>query len=320
MIGSDARGIAVAARGLGFSYPGSRRRPGRRALDGVDFSVDEGLIFGFLGPNGSGKSTLFRILATLLTPRAGSVRVLGAELPVEARRLRRELGVVFQNPSLDPHLTVRENLIAQGRLFGLGRGLGERVDRRLEDFGLRERSVDRVRALSGGLARRTEIAKALVHEPRLLLLDEPSSGLDPAARLELWQQLETLRDGGVTVLLTTHFIEEADRCDRLALIDRGKVVVEASPEELKQAIGGDVVTLGAQDPHDLAGELHALMGIHATVRGEEVRFEYHGAADLIGRIAEALPGRIESMSVAAPTLEDAFMARTGHGLAAEEEG
>ncbi|NNL68275.1 MAG: ABC transporter ATP-binding protein, partial [Myxococcales bacterium] len=120
-------------------------------------------------------------------------------------------------------------------------------------------------------------------------------------------------------LLTTHFTEEADRCDRLALIDRGKLVVEGPPRELKQAIGGDVVTLTARDPHDLASDLHALMGIHATVRGEHVRFEYHGAADLLGRIAEALPGRIESMSAAAPTLEDAFMARTGHGLAAEAE-
>ncbi len=314
---SDDRSIAVVARGLGFSYPGTHRRPGRRALDGVDFSIEEGVIYGFLGPNGSGKSTLFRVLATLLEPQEGSVSILGKQLPAAARRLRRQLGVVFQSPSLDPHLTVRENLITQGRLYGLGRGLRDRVDRRLESFGLGDRSADRVRTLSGGLARRTEIAKALIHGPRLLLLDEPSSGLDPGARLELWQQLETLRNAGVTVLLTTHFIEEADRCDRLALIDGGRVVAEGVPQELKQSIGGEVVTLTARDPHDLAGDLQALMGISATVRGEQVCFEYHGAADLLGRIAEALPGRIDSMSVASPTLEDAFMARTGHGLTEE---
>jgi len=319
-VGAASHGVAVEARGLGFRYPGRRGRPGRRALDGAEFAVAEGAIFGFLGPNGSGKSTLFRILATLLAPQAGTVRVLGAELPAAAGRLRRWLGVVFQSPSLDPLLTVRENLITQGRLFGLGRGLGERVDRQLERFGLAGRAAERVRTLSGGLARRTEVAKALVHEPRLLLLDEPSSGLDPRARIELWQQLERLRGAGVTILLTTHFVEEADRCDRVALVDRGRVAAEGSPEELKRALGGEVVTLTARDPHDLAGELHALMGIAATVQGERVRFEHHRAAALLGRIAEAFPGRIESMSVAAPTLEDVFVARTGRELAAVAVG
>jgi ABC-2 type transport system ATP-binding protein len=311
-------GLAVEVRGLGFTYPASRRCSARPALVDLDFEVEQGRILGFLGPNGGGKSTLFRILATLLRHQSGTVKVLGVELPDGAAEVRRELGVVFQEPSLDPHLTVRENLTTQGRLYGLGRDLATRVEHRLARFALGDRAGDYARALSGGLARRVEIAKALIHQPRLLLLDEPSSGLDPRARLELWEQLERLRDEGVTVLLTTHFTEEADRCDQLALIDQGRLVVVGEPAELKQAVGGDVVTVIASDPYDLAGEMHSLIGVTAKVHRDQVRFEYHGAASLLGRLAEAFPGRIESMSVAKPTLEDVFIAHTGHGLSASE--
>lgn len=313
--------LAVEVRGLGFTYPGSRRRSPRAALVDLAFDVESGCILGILGPNGGGKSTLFKILATLLRHQAGTVKVLGVELPAGAAALRRELGVVFQAPSLDPHLTVQENLTTQGRLYGLGSELATRVQHQLARFALGDRAGDYVRTLSGGLARRVEIAKALVHKPRLLLLDEPSSGLDPRARLEFWGQLEALSDEGVTVLLTTHFTEEADRCDQLALIDEGRLVVVGEPAQLKSAVSGDVVTVIASDASDaveLAGEVHALTGVTAKVHRDQLRFEYHGAASLLGRLAEAFPGRVESMSVAKPTLEDVFIAHTGHGLAMEE--
>jgi ABC-2 type transport system ATP-binding protein len=315
-VSAGGHSLAISAEGLGFVYPGRRRRPAREALVAVSFEVEQGEIFGFLGPNGGGKSTLFRILSTLLEAQTGRLQILGAELPREAPRLRRELGVVFQSPSLDPHLTVRENLLTQGRLYGLGRELAVRVDDQLQRFDLGERAGDLVRTLSGGLARRVEIAKALLHQPRLLLLDEPASGLDPRARRALWKQLERLREEGVTVLLTTHFIEEAAGCDRLALIDEGRLIVSGTPSELEEEVGGDVVTLTVGDPAALAGELEALLGLAPSVYGRTLRFEHRDAARLLGRLAEAFPGRIEAMSVARPTLEDVFIARTGHGLVA----
>ncbi len=219
------------------------------ALAGVDFQVAAGEIFGFLGPNGGGKTTLFRILATLARPESGTVRVFGADLATQAREVRRRLGVVFQSPSLDLQLTVRENLVHQGHLHGLaGRDLAGRIAAGLERFGLTERVDQRTAELSGGLRRRVEIAKALLHEPRLLLLDEPSTGLDPGARHDLWETLESLRGQGVTVLLTTHFMEEGDRCDRLVLLSQGTIVAEGTPAALKEEIGGDVITLTGRDP------------------------------------------------------------------------
>jgi ABC-2 type transport system ATP-binding protein len=283
---------AVEARGLRYSYPKKRKGgPTRPALAGLDFDVPAGSIFGFLGPNGGGKTTLFRILATLARPDAGSLRVFGADLATQAREVRRRLGVVFQSPSLDVQLTVRENLVHQGHLYGLsGRELDGRIAAALERFGLAERRDQRTKELSGGLRRRVEIAKTLLHDPRLLLLDEPSTGLDPGARRDLWATLETLRAAGVTVLLTTHFMEEGDRCDRLVLLDRGSIVAE---------------TLA----RDLAERFPSLA---PQVREGAVRLELERAHELVARLAEAFPGRIASVTVARPTLEDVFLHRTGH--------
>jgi ABC-2 type transport system ATP-binding protein len=284
----------------------------------VSFAVEPGEVFGFLGPNGGGKSTLFRILATLVRPDAGSLRVFGADLATRAREIRRGLGVVFQNPSLDLQLTVRENLVHQGHLYGLGgRDLAVRIAAGLERFGLAERAGQRARELSGGLRRRAEIAKALLHTPRLLLLDEPSTGLDPGARRDLWDTLAALRGEGVTVLLTTHFMEEGDRCGRLALLSRGTIVAEGTPQALKGEIGGDVITLtGLEiDPATLAGELAALHpGLDFQVRDGAVRLEHAGGHELAARLAGSLPGRIGAVTVARPTLEDVFLRRTGHRL------
>ena len=307
---------AVEARGVAFSYPGRRGTPPRRALDGVGFAVASGEIYGFLGPNGGGKTTLFRILATLSQPEAGTVRVLDADLATQAREVRRRLGVVFQSPALDVQLTVRENLLHQGHLYGLrGTALVERIGEAVRRFGLADRVEQRALELSGGLRRRVEIAKALLHDPRLLLLDEPSTGLDPGARRDLWETLEALRRDGVTVLLTTHFMEEGDRCDRLALLDQGRIVAEGAPAALKEEIGGDVITLAGPDPEGLARDLAARYPeAKPEVRDGAVRLERERAHEFVARLAEAFPGRIDAVTVARPTLEDVFLHRTGHRL------
>jgi ABC-2 type transport system ATP-binding protein len=314
---------AVEARGVEFSYPGSRRgdRTRRKALAGIDFTVASGEIFGFLGPNGGGKTTLFRILATLARPEAGSLRVFGADLATEAAAVRRLLGVVFQSPGLDLQLTVRENLVHQGHLYGLrGKDLADRIASGLDRFGLGDRAAQRAKELSGGLRRRAEIAKALLHEPRLLLLDEPSTGLDPGARRDLWETLEALRKSGVTVLLTTHFMEEGDRCNRLVLLDRGTIVAEGAPAALKEEIGGDVITLSGSDPEGLARDLAARFpDLAPTARDGSVLLTRERGHELVTRIVEAFPGRIEAVTVARPTLEDVFLHRTGRRLYGGEE-
>jgi ABC-2 type transport system ATP-binding protein len=310
---------AVVARGVEYAYR-TRKAGLRKALDGVSFEIPAGEIFGFLGPNGGGKTTLFRILSTLARPQGGSVRVFGADLATQAAEVRRRLGVVFQNPSLDVQLTVRENLLHQGHLYGLsGRTLAERIGAALERFGLADRQAQRALELSGGLRRRVEIAKSLLHGPRLLLLDEPSTGLDPGARRDLWGTLESLRREGVTILLTTHFMEEGDRCDRLALIERGTLVGEGSPADLKQEIGGDVITLDGPDAEALARDLAARFpDLSPQIRDGAVRLERERGHELIARLIEAFPGRVDSVTVARPTLEDVFLHRTGRRLYGEE--
>jgi len=302
---------AVEARGVEYAY---RSRKGvHPALAGLSFQVAPGEIYGFLGPNGGGKTTLFRILATLARPQAGTVGIFGMQDSMAVRRL---LGVVFQHPSLDIHLTVRENLLHQGHLYGVrGKDLEGRISAALERFGLADRRDQKAGELSGGLRRRVEIAKALLHEPRLLLLDEPSTGLDPGARRDLWSTLDGLRKEGVTVLLTTHFMEEGDRCDRLALIDRGTLVAEGSPAALKEEIGGDVVTLTGADPEALARELQERFpDLAPEVRDGAVRLEHDRGHALVARLIEALPGRVDAVTVARPTLEDVFLHRTGRRL------
>ena len=301
---------AVVARDLSFSY-------GQRlALDRVGFEVRIGEIYGFLGPNGGGKTTLFRILATLLEPDQGTIAVFGDDIATEAALVRLQLGVVFQSPSVDEQLTVGENLIHQGHLYGLrGTKLSRRIASLLERFSIADRRDDRVKALSGGLRRRVEIAKALLHRPRLLLLDEPSTGLDPGARRDVWEVLEELRSSHeVTIMLTTHFMEEGDRCDRLALVERGMLVAEGTPEGLKGEIGGEVVLISTDDPEALSREIQDHMNLKASVQGSRVRLEDDRAHSFIAQLVESFPDRIDSLSLSKPTLEDVFLHRTGRGL------
>ena len=211
----------------------------------MSLRVEPGEVFGFLGPNGSGKTTLFRILCTLIPAPPGTVKILGRRRRRTGRDLiRRQIGVVFQSPSLDKQLTAEENLTHQGHLYGLrGADLKARVAEALSAFGLADRARERVAGFSGGMRRRVEVAKGLLHRPRLLLMDEPSTGLDPAARIDLWRIIRDVStNDGVTVMVTTHLMEEAERCDRLAVLDRGRLLACDAPAVMKERIGGDVIT------------------------------------------------------------------------------
>ena len=298
----------------------THRYGARLALNGVSLSVAPREIFGLLGPNGGGKTTLFRILSTLVRPTSGSATILGLDLLRETGPLRRRLGVVFQAPSLDKKLKVRENLAHQGHLYGLSGGkLRERIDHLLLEFNLRDRAHDLVETLSGGLQRRVEIAKSLLHRPELLLLDEPSTGLDPGARIDLWQTLYRLRDQqDVTVLLTTHLMEEAERCDRVAIIDQGRIVAEGAPEKLRAEIGGDVVSARSKDATSLGQRIAELCEVEVSVLNDEVRIEQPDGASFITRLVAAFPGEIDSITLAKPTLEDVFITKTGRRLSEDD--
>ncbi len=234
----------------------------REALSSVTLSVARGEIFGLLGPNGGGKTTLFKILSTLLFPTSGRVTIFDHDVTREAGHVRRHLGVVFQHPSLDPKLTVMENLRHHGHLYGMrGPTLRERAEIMLARLGLGERARDRVETLSGGLRRRVELAKALMPRPDMLLLDEPSVGLDPGSRRDFNHYLSHLRaEDGVTVLLTTHILDEADRCDRLGILHRGKLVALGTPGELKRKVGGDVVVIHSHVAEELRARIKERFG------------------------------------------------------------
>ncbi len=303
---------AIAVSALGFSYGE------RAALSDVGFTIARGEIFGFLGPNGGGKSTLFRVLTTLVPMQSGSARILGDDLRHAPQMLRRKLGVVFQSPSLDGKLTVAENLTHHGHLYGLrGARLRERAHSMLARFGVAERAGDLVDTLSGGLRRRVELAKALLHEPQLLLLDEPSTGLDPAARREFFNLLARLRESdGVTIVLTTHYMEEAERCDRIAILDQGRLVALAPPGELKAQVGGDVIISSAPAPETLQQSLARELKLRAVVVDGTLRIERPRGHELVARLVEQFGGEIESVTFGRPTLEDVFVRLTGHRFVA----
>ncbi len=295
----------------------------RQALNNVSFSIPRGEIFGFLGPNGGGKTTLFKILSTLVPCQAGTVRMLGRDLVREKVEIQRRMGVVFQHPSVDDKLTVRENLQHHGHLYGMrGNRLRERSRQMLERLGLSDRAGDRVETLSGGLRRRTELAKALLHEPELLLLDEPSTGLDPGARREFNDYLAHLRrNDGVTIVLTTHYMEEAERCDRIAIMHEGRMVAMAPPGELKQQIGGDVVVVrSVGDPSELMRRLDAAMGLKTALVDGTIRIERPRGHELVRDLVDAFGDRIESVTFGKPTLEDVFVHLTGRRFFSGDAG
>ena len=288
----------------------------RQALSNVNFEVKAGEIFGLLGPNGGGKSTLFRILSTMMVPTTGRAVISGHNVAREPAAVRRSIGVVFQTQSLDKALTVEENLRSQGHLHGLsGPKLRERMEQVMERLGIADRRRDLVETLSGGLKRRVEIAKGLLHRPVALLMDEASTGLDPGARRDLWQYVEELRTHeGVTILLTTHILDEADRCDRLVLLHQGRIVAEGTPSQLRSRIGGDVVVLEAPDAPGLGRQIETRFGLKPSVMDGTLRVEISNGHRFITEVVEAFPGLIDSVGLHKPTLEDVFVRETGASI------
>lgn len=335
---------AVAVRNLSHVYAPAKppRKRGRKshaapafdraALDNVSLQVRPGEVFGLLGPNGSGKSTLFRILATVqqASPPAGtepgSASVFGTDINADPAGVRAQIGVVFQHPSLDDKLTANENLRYHGMLHGItGPALDERCDAMLESVGLCGRAGEHVEAFSGGMRRRVEIAKALLPAPRLLLMDEASTGLDPAAQRDLWATLRgRVRDDGLTVLLTTHLMHEAELCDRLAVLSEGRVIAVDTPAGLINRVGGQVLELrwagDERGPVDaLAGEVLSALGLSPESPGvtstqQALRIEMADAAGAVPKVAHIAGDRAASIRIAQPTLEDAYLSLTGKSL------
>jgi ABC-2 type transport system ATP-binding protein len=286
----------------------------RQALRAVCFTVAPGEIFGLLGPNGGGKTTLFRILSTSLVPSGGRALVFGLDVVRDAAAVRRQIGVVFQAPSLDKKLTAAENLWHHGHLYGLsGRALRDQSTAMLARVGLADRARERVERLSGGQQRRVEIAQGLLHRPRLLILDEPSTGLDPGARRDLWDYLLAVRqESGITVVLTTHLMDEAERCDRLAILHQGSLVALDAPRALTQELGGEVVYLDTDQPEQLAERVRSRLGCAAEALEGSVRVEHERAHELVADLFRAFPDAIRSVTLRRPSLEDVFIRRTGH--------
>jgi ABC-2 type transport system ATP-binding protein len=255
-----------------------------------------------------------------MIPSAGSATIAGFDAVRQPGALRRHIGVVFQAPSVDIKLTAYENLWHQGHLYGLrGADLKARITEILTRVGLLDRSADRVETFSGGMQRRIELAKGLLHHPEVLLLDEPTTGLDPGARRDLWQYLQILRDQErVSVIVTTHLMEEAERCDRLAILNEGNLVALGTPDALTHEIGGDVILLEASDPQSLAERIRDKFHVDATVMDNHVRLEIENGHRFVPDVVEAFPGEIQSLSVSKPTLEDVFIHRTGHRFWSED--
>jgi ABC-2 type transport system ATP-binding protein len=315
---------AIEARGLVKTYPGDLR-----ALDGFDLSVEQGSVFGLLGPNGAGKSTTVKIMTTLSRPDEGEARVAGFDVLAEPSSVRDVIGVVAQRSGVDREATGRENLVLQARIHDLeGRRRRQRVEELLERFGLTEAADRLARTYSGGMQRRLDIAMGLVHQPRVLFLDEPTTGLDPEARAGLWGEIERLsRDEGLTVLLTTHYLEEADQlAQRLAIVDRGRVVVEGAPEELKSELHGDAIQIElaqAGTNGHFAGSLEQVPGVaEIALEGRMLRARAKSGATAVPAVLAALDtagAEVASVTVARPSLDDVYLRYTGRTFRDEDK-
>jgi len=283
------------------------------ALQDVSLQIDPGVLFGLLGPNGSGKTTLFRLLSTLLPPSEGRARVFGRDPTEEPGAVRRRIGIVFQEEALDESLTVRENLRFQAALYDLhGTDRRQRIDALLERLHVADRADDAVADLSGGLRRRVDLARGLMHRPDLLLLDEPTTGLDPAARRTFWTAIQRLRETeGTTLVLATHLMDEADRCDRVGILSDGALVVDGAPDTLKAELGDETIWVESDDPSVLQDRIDAQFGVPTRVVGSMVQVAPSDPASFFSRLYEALGDRIRSATLRTPTLEDVFMVHAG---------
>lgn len=296
----------IHVEALNFSYKN------KKALNGLSLEVKSGSIFGLLGPNGSGKSTLFRILSTMLKPAQGSVSIDGIDIS-KVHEVRKKIGIVFQSASLDLKLNVKENLTHQGHLYGLhGSQLQNRIREVAQSLEIEDRLAEKVEGLSGGLKRRVELAKGLIHHPKVLLLDEPSTGLDPNARIEFWNHLKTLKEKqNITVLVTTHLMDEAEHCDELAIINEGKLVCSGDPDRLKRELGKDILEVVTENTQTLAGKIKEKFNLEPVSMNGTIQLEVEDGAKFVAKIAEAFPGTLESVTFRKPTLEDVFIHHTG---------
>ncbi|WP_438270035.1 ATP-binding cassette domain-containing protein [Pseudofrankia inefficax] len=323
---------AIDAVDLVKTYRGRRRAdPPVQAVRGITLRVRAGTIFGLLGPNGAGKSTTVRMLATLTRPDAGSATVAGHDLLRHPWEVRRSIGIVPQRSGADPDATGRENLLLQGRLYGLGGAeLARRADELLDRFGLADAAGRLARTYSGGMLRRLDVAIGLVSRPAVLFLDEPTTGLDPEARAVMWAEIEALTADGLSILLTTHYLEEADRlASRVAIIENGQVVVEGTPDELKSELHGDAVELeltatpDARQVEALRIRLAALPGVgEVTFTGRAVRARVDGGAAILPALFAAVDGAglaTAAATVARPSLDDVYLRHVGHRFGRQEE-
>jgi len=305
-------GLQPAINVVGLSH----RYGDRQALQSVSFDVAPGESFGLLGPNGGGKTTFFRIAATLLTPTNGTVRVFGHDVATHPDAVRRCIGMTFQSPALDDRLHVVENLHYHGHLYGLhGKSLNQRIDEVLSLVNLTDRASDLVSTLSGGLQRRVELAKTLLTKPLLLLLDEPSNGLDPGARREVWEHLRHLRQTeSTTIIVATHLMDEAAQCDRVGILHEGRLVASGTPEALVSEIGGDMILVTGKDLSSLAQKVTQRFDQHVEIIDGALRLERAQAHEFVPELVEAFPGEIDTITFGKPTLEDVFIHYTGEQL------
>jgi ABC-2 type transport system ATP-binding protein len=292
------------------------------AVRGVSFTVPPGEIFGFLGPNGAGKSTTINMLCTLVKPTSGAARVSGFDVVTERDRVRRHIGLVFQDPTLDGYLTADQNLRLHADLYGIDPGvIPARMDQMLEMVDLLDRRDKPVMTFSGGMRRRLEIARGLLHSPRVLFLDEPTIGLDPQTRSSIWRYIRALQETeGTTIFMTTHYMDEAELCDRIAIIDRGEIVVLDTPDALKASVGADRLMLGTADDDAAIAALQDRFGIEATVAEGAVTFHVESGEAFVPRLFEELGVGITSVAVSRPTLDDVFMRYTGTTIRDAETG
>ena len=292
------------------------------AVRGIDLSVMPGEIFGFLGPNGAGKSTTISMLCTLLRPTSGRAAVAGFDVAREPDEVRARIGLVFQDPAIDEQLTARENLEFHAFLYDVPRAIRrQRIHEVLEMVELVDRAASKVLTFSGGMKRRLEIARGILHSPEVLFLDEPTRGLDPQTRSHIWDYLRDLRRReGITIFMTTHYMDEAEFCDRIAIIDMGQIVALGTPDELKARVGGDVVTIATADNPASAAELASKFGLTPAIDNGTLRIEVSDGAVLIPRLVRDLSARVTAVTLRRPSLDDVFLKLTGRAIREEQAG
>ncbi len=286
------------------------------AVDGISLRVEPGEIFGFLGPNGAGKSTTIKMLCTLAVPTAGTAQVAGHDIATERLAVRRNIGLVFQDSTLDAYLSAEQNLRFHAELYGLAKSaIPTRLREVMEMVGLWERRASKVQTFSGGMRRRLEIARGLMHSPRVLFLDEPTVGLDPQTRSSIWAYIDELRAGeDITIFLTTHYMDEAENCDRIAIIDGGRIVVEDTPDALKASVGTDRVQISTADDAGAIAALRQRFGLEAEMHDGAVTFAVVDGHHFVPRLFAELGVEIQSVQVARPSLDDVFMSYTGRTI------